>query len=146
MPIRVLVADPDRYLLASYQEQLSAEGFEVATARDGLECLRRLRRFKPDVLVLEPAIPWGGGDGIVSLMHEEPSLAHVRMILVLTHGCSPHVLYNMAAFPIDDYLAKPMAGKRLARRIRIALGRREAAAAAGENVEWVSRSILDGTG
>jgi DNA-binding response OmpR family regulator len=126
MSIRVLIADSDRYLLAAYKAQLSSGGFDVATAQNGLECLRRLREFTPDVLVLEPAIPWGGGDGIVTLMHEEPSLPQVRITLVLTSGCSAHVLYNIASFPVSDYLAKPVTGDTLAERIRCALARCEA--------------------
>jgi len=125
MSIRILIADPDRYLLAAYKAQLSSGGFDVATAQNGLECLRRLREFTPDVLVLEPSIPWGGGDGILSLLHEEPTLPEVRVILVLTSGCSPHVLYNIAPFPVSDYLTKPVTGKFLAERIRCALARCE---------------------
>ncbi len=126
MSLRILIADPDRYLLAAYKAQLGSGGFDVATAQNGLECLRRLREFTPDVLVLEPSIPWGGGDGILSLLHEEPGLPEVRVILVLTSGCSPHVLYNIAPFPVSDYLTKPVTGKLLAERIRWALARREA--------------------
>ncbi len=125
MSIRVLIADPDRYLLAAYKEQLSAEGFDVATAQDGLECLQKARQSMPDVLVLEPAIPWGGGDGIMALMQEDCTIPKVRIILILTYGCSPHVLYNVARFPISDYLAKPVTGNFLAQRIRCALARHE---------------------
>jgi two-component system, OmpR family, KDP operon response regulator KdpE len=126
MSIRVLIADTDRYLLATYKQQLSSRSFDVVTARNGLECLQWLREFMPDVLVLEPAIPWGGGDGIVTLMHEDPSLPRVSVILVLTAGCAPHVLYNIAHFPVSDYLAKPVTGYSLADRIRCALARFEA--------------------
>jgi len=125
MATRVLIADPDRYLLAAYKEHLSLEGFEVATAQDGIECLRQLRDFVPDVLVLEPAIPGGGGDGIVRLMYEDRSLPKLRGILLLTQGCSPAVLYNIAQFHISDYLAKPMSGTRLTQRIRSLLARCE---------------------
>jgi len=126
MATRVLIADPDRYLVAAYKEHLSLEGFDVATAEDGLECLRQLRDFSPDVLVLEPAISWGGGDGIVAIMHEDRDLPKARIILLLTHGCNPAVLYNIATFPISDYLAKPAAPRHLAQRIRSALARSDA--------------------
>jgi len=123
MATRVLIADPDRHLLAAYEEHLSLEGFEVATAQDGLECLRRLREFAPDVLVLEPAIPWGGGDGIVAMMEEEPDLRRVCLVLLLTYGCNPATLYNIATFPISDYLVKPRTARNLAQRLRSALAR-----------------------
>jgi len=135
MAIRVLIADPDRYLSSVYREHLSLEGFEVATAQDGLECLRKLREFVPHVLVLEPAIPWGGGDGIVALMHEDQRIPEVGVILLLTHGCSPAVLYNIAQFHISDYLAKPMTGARLAQRIRSVLGRYQAKRTGADAVE-----------
>lgn len=126
MATRVLIADPDRHLLAAYKEHLSLEGFEVATARDGLECLRRLREFAPDALVLEPAIPWGGGDGIVAMMQEEPDLPEVCLVLLLTHGCNPAILYNIATFPISDYLAKPTTARNLAQRLRSVISRNDA--------------------
>ena len=59
--IRVLIADPDESLMAEYREH-SREGFEIVTVPNGLECVDRLREQVPDVLVLEPQLPWGGGD------------------------------------------------------------------------------------
>jgi DNA-binding NtrC family response regulator len=126
MRTRVLIVDADNYLLAAYKKHLASEGFEVATAQDGLECLRRLRESGPDVLVLDPTIPWGGGDGVVSLLHEAPDLPRVRIILLLTYGCSPAVLYNIARFHIADYRMKPMDGRRLVQWIRSVLAECEA--------------------
>ena len=61
--IRVVMADPDESLHPVYRELLSREGFEVVAAVSGLECAARLLERVPDVLVLEPLLPWGGGDG-----------------------------------------------------------------------------------
>ena len=56
-PTRVLMADPDPSLPPVYREPLLREGFELATATSGLECVARLRKRVPDVLVLEPQMP-----------------------------------------------------------------------------------------
>ncbi len=125
MSTRVLLADPDRHLLTAYKGCLSSDGFDVATARDGLECIDTLRRFLPEVLVLEPEILWGGGDGVVAMVHEAPETPKVPVILLLTYGSSFTVLYNIARFPISDYQVKPMDGWRLAQWIRSVLARRE---------------------
>ena len=58
-PIRVLLADPDEALPALYREPLGDEGFEVVTAFSGIECVARLQERVPDLLVLEPQMPWG---------------------------------------------------------------------------------------
>src|SRR5206468_1487658 len=41
-PARVLIAVPDAALLDNYRRRLTADGFQVETARDGPECARRV--------------------------------------------------------------------------------------------------------
>jgi CheY-like chemotaxis protein len=79
---RVLIADPDRGLTARYRRWLELWGFEVETAGSGLECLDRLREFRPDVLVLEPELPWGWGDGVLALLREDQTLPRPPVVVV----------------------------------------------------------------
>ncbi len=117
-PVRVLMADPDR--APACRELLLREGFELRTAVSGLECVARMREQAPDVLVLEPQIPWGGGDGVLAIMGEVPRLAAVP-VMVLTACRDPRVLNRVARFPISDYHLKPIAPERLAERLRTLL-------------------------
>ena len=100
-----------------YRGPLLQEGFELVTAASGLECVARLRERVPDVLVLEPQLPWGGGDGVLAMMGEVPELATVP-VMVLTSCRDPHVLEAVARFPVSDYQLKPLAPDRLAGRLR----------------------------
>lgn len=115
--IRVLMADPDESLPSVYRAALSRDGFELVTALNGLECVARLRERVPDVLVLEPRMPWGGGDGVLAMMGEDPDLAIIP-VMVLTACRDPHVLKSVGRFPISDYHVKPLAPDRLAGRLR----------------------------
>jgi len=115
--IRVLMADPDESLPPVYREALSREGFELVMAISGLECIARLRERVPDVLVLEPYMPWGGGDGVLAMMGDDPDLAIIP-VMVLTSCRDPHVLKGVGRFPISDYHVKPLAPDRLAERLR----------------------------
>ena len=119
-PIRVLMADPDESLHSVYREPLSQDGFEVITALSGLECVARLRERTPDVLVLEPQLPWGGGDGVLAMMGEIPALATVP-VLVLTSCRDPQVLEGVSRFPISDYQVKPLTPDQLVGRLRTLL-------------------------
>jgi DNA-binding response OmpR family regulator len=114
--IRVLMADPDFSLASVYRDPLLREGFELATAATGIECVARLHERVPDVLVLEPHMPWGGGDGILEIMGEVPRFASVP-VMVLTSCRDPGVLNSVARFPICDYHLKPIAPRRLAERL-----------------------------
>ncbi len=116
MSVRVLMADSDEYLLQDCRDYLRQHGFEVFTATTGLECVEKLRTSTPDVLVLEPSIPWGWGDGVLAMMHEEPDVPQVPVI-VLTYGRDRGMLYHLAPFKIDDYQIKPLRPQQLAERI-----------------------------
>jgi DNA-binding response OmpR family regulator len=122
MLARVLITDPDEYLLVHYRDYLEEHGFEVATATTGVECVERLREFSPHVLVLEPSIPWGSGDGVLAVMHEEPDVPLVPVI-VLTYGRDRSILYRLAPFRIDDYQTKPLRPRQLIERIQLVLQR-----------------------
>ena len=111
------MADPDASLPRAYREPLMREGFELRTAVSGLECVARLRECVPDVLVLEPQMPWGGGNGVLAIMDESPDLAMVP-VMILTSCRDPGVLQGVGRFPISDYQLKPLAPGRLAGRLR----------------------------
>ena len=111
------MADPDESLQPLYREPLLQDGFELATASSGLECVARLRERVPDVLVLEPQLPWGGGDGVLAMMGEVPQLATVP-VMVLTSCRDPRLLEAVARFPVSDYQLKPLTPDRLAGRLR----------------------------
>jgi DNA-binding response OmpR family regulator len=115
--IRVLIADPDESLQATYRETLAFEGFEVTAAFTGLECAAQLRVNVPDVIVLEPRLPWGGADGVLAMIGEVPVLSRVP-VMVLTSSRDPQVLSGVSRFPISDYHLKPLSPDRLAVRLR----------------------------
>lgn len=117
--IRVLIADPDESLLAEYREH-SQEGFDVVTALNGLECVDRLREQVPDVLVLEPQLLWGGGDGVLAVMHNDLDLATVP-VMILTSCTDRGVLDDIARFPISDFHPKPLSPANLASRVHTLL-------------------------
>src|SRR2546423_15600662 len=54
---RILIVDDDPNLLVLLADQLRADGFEIQTARDGDEALRRLRTGWPDLLVIDMMMP-----------------------------------------------------------------------------------------
>ncbi len=114
--VRVLLADSDQYLRDSYREELTQHGLEVATAADGLVCLAQLRQFRPHVLVLDPSLPWGGGDGILALMLDDAELPQIPVIVLAT-GCDRSSLYRLARFYVQGYHVKPLDTRELAERI-----------------------------
>ena len=90
-------------------------GFEFWIVQGPLALLGFAERI-PDVLVLEPQLPWGGGDGVLAMMGEMPGLAVVP-VMVLTSCRDPRVLEAVSRFPISDYQVKPLTPDRFAGRL-----------------------------
>jgi len=67
------LADSNRDLRDLHRRFFTYHGYQVETAADGLSCLEKLRHLRPDVLVLDRELPWGGGCGVLVRMREELS-------------------------------------------------------------------------
>ena len=81
---------------------------------------RTLARRSPDVLILEPNLLWGGGDGVLALIAEEPEL-RPRVVMLLAQGRERSLLYRLSSFRVDDYQMKPLTASSLAERICVLL-------------------------
>lgn len=102
----VLLAEADRELRYAYHWFLTRHGFDVETAADGLDCLAKLRRFVPDLVVLDLELPWGGGDGVLGVIREDTRFGPIQVLLT-SAGASPEVLDKLAAPPVIKTLTKP---------------------------------------
>ncbi len=100
---RILIVDDDPNLLLLLAEQLRSDGFEIQTARDGAEALRRLRSGWPDLLVIDMMMPRMDG---LSLAREIKALADLPIIVLsaVDAGDSKADLLEEVA---EDYVTKP---------------------------------------
>ena len=117
MPARILIADADRDLTAIYRGHLEELGLAVRTAAAGVECVNLLRQFRPNLLLLGTSLPWGGCDGVLALIKEEPEL-RPEFVLILADRSDRNVLYRVAPCHIDDYQFKPLSPLRLEQYIK----------------------------
>jgi DNA-binding response OmpR family regulator len=80
--MRVLIADCDSEFLDIAKRFMNQCGHDALVASSGLECIACLRDCPPDVLVLSCELPWGGTEGVLEIMNEEPRLNSIPVILV----------------------------------------------------------------
>lgn len=106
---RIVVAEPDHELLEEYRRSLAAGGFQVLTASNGVECTARLRAEEPNLLVLNPALLWGGGEGVLALMQDERVLPSIPVLLLYDES-DYRAFVNLRAFAITVRLRKPASG------------------------------------
>ncbi|HEY3438882.1 MAG TPA: response regulator transcription factor [Actinotalea sp.] len=122
--IRALVVDDEPALVRVVAAYLEREGFEVATAADGVEALAQARAATPDVIVLDVTMP--GIDGLeVCRRLRTFTDAYVIMLTARADEIDTLLGFSVGA---DDYLTKPFAPRVLVARIRSLLRRPRTAA------------------
>ncbi|MBW3639387.1 MAG: response regulator transcription factor [Actinobacteria bacterium] len=80
--VRVLVVEDDPSVRGLLQTLLSAEGYEVATASDGLAGLVKAAASPPALVLLDLMMPDLGGVRVLEEMRDDPELADIPVIVV----------------------------------------------------------------
>jgi DNA-binding response OmpR family regulator len=100
----VLVIDDDAMVRHLMQRFLSREGFEVFTAKDGVEGLALARALLPAVITLDVLMPGRDGWSVIQELKSDSSLASIPVIMV-TIVDEKNKGYALGAI---DYLTKPI--------------------------------------
>ncbi len=126
----ILIVDDDRAMVGMVAALLGEEGYDVATAYDGEQAIRRHRDDQPDLVVLDRRLPRVDGDEVCRQIRASGDTP----ILMLTGEKGSDERAKLLDAGADDYLEKPFAPKELRARVRALLrrggGTRRAAAPA----------------
>lgn len=118
--MRVLVVEDDESLAEGLREGLSADGFDVDVAEDGISGLGMAQQHNYDVVVLDLLLPGISGFGVCSRLR---AAGIAVPILVLTARTGERDEVESLEIGADDFLPKPFSHSVLVARLR-ALGRR----------------------
>jgi DNA-binding response OmpR family regulator len=123
---RLLVIEDERKVLRGLERGLRAEGYDVATASNGVAGLELALNHSFDCLVLDLLLPGRGGLDILSELRRAGRTFPV-LVLTACDGIEDRVTGLDAG--ADDYLVKPFAFAELLARLRVLLRRGRAEAA-----------------
>jgi len=125
---RILYVEDDEDTRNLVKEILEKEGYEVATACNGKECLSSLEKEKPDLILLDMMLPdmsgWDIFNKILSYgrryraehrIHDKTPLVRVAFLSVIP--VSEERLIKLREYGVLDYIMKPFDKEDLIRRI-----------------------------
>jgi DNA-binding response OmpR family regulator len=83
---RLLIVDDELDTRGLLEYRFAREGFEVETARNGKEALRKARTFHPALIILDIALPDLDGFSVCDALRTEPETARTPIVLLSSHS------------------------------------------------------------
>ena len=128
---KILVVDDDPDILDALTMILESQGYQVVTARDGVEGLANLKAEMPDLMILDLLMPKMDGFAVCKEL-QDPRWSKYRSIpiLILTSvreeaSRRRYELETGLELDVDDYVEKPMDPNTLLERVGKLIKRKE---------------------
>jgi DNA-binding NarL/FixJ family response regulator len=123
MTIRVLLADDQALLRSAFRVLVDSEpDMEVVgEASDGAEAVRLAKQERADVVLMDIRMPGTDGLAATRMISTDPTLAHVRIVILTTFEVDDYVVQSLRA-GASGFLGKGSEPDELLNAIRVAAG------------------------
>ena len=113
---RILVVDDDPMILELLVTRLDLAGYQVASARDGHEALKRIADVQPHCMILDVNMPRLDGFGVLSHLKSTGRILNLP-VMVLTARYQASDVQEAIRLGAKDFLAKPFKDNQLFMRV-----------------------------
>ena len=113
---KILIADDEPDILEIIRYNLQREGYEVITAMDGDEALRKASQHKPALIILDIMMPKKTGVEVCSILRSQPAYKDT-LIIFLTAINDENTQIKGLEMGADDFINKPISPKVLLSRV-----------------------------
>ena len=119
-PARILVVEDEPNMVAGLRDNFEFEGYEVLTAGDGIEGLRRALEESPDLVILDVMMPKMSGLEVCKQLRAQRDSIPIIMLTARGQELDKVVGLELGA---DDYVTKPFSIRELLARVKAVLRR-----------------------
>lgn len=107
---KILIADDEPDILEIVQYNLQNEGYEVVTAKNGIEAIEQAKRFHPDLIILDIMMPGKNGIEVCNILRMQPAF-NETLIIFLTALSDEGTEVKGLETGADDFITKPISPK-----------------------------------
>ncbi len=113
---KVLIADDEPDILEIIEYNLTKEGYQVTTAKDGDDALTKARSVKPELIILDIMMPKKNGVEVCEILRTQKNFKDTLIIfLTALNDESSHI--KGLETGADDYINKPVSPKVLVSKV-----------------------------
>lgn len=115
-PKKILIADDEPDILEIVSYNLSKEGYEIYTAKDGNEAIERAKQLHPDLIILDIMMPKKTGVEVCQILRSQPIFQETLIIFLTALSDESSQIKGLES-GADDYVNKPISPKVLVSRV-----------------------------
>src|SRR5262245_26221480 len=135
-PARVLIADDNPQGLELLEAYLSETDYDIRTATDGDDTLRKVADWHPDLILLDIMMPKISGFEVCKRLRADPKTAAI-VVLMVTALDQPIDAERAVDAGANDFLTKPINKTELLLRVRSALASRAQKGALSQTLAYM---------
>lgn len=113
---KILICDDDELLVDLLEYRLSARGFNVIVARDGLQALAMATDHAPDAMILDMMMPGLDGQQVLGRLRSEAGTKEIPVIMLTARKQEQDIVGSLE-LGANDYLVKPFIPEELIMRL-----------------------------
>lgn len=102
----IMVVDDSLTVRKITSRLLQREGYDVITAKDGLDALQMLQQHKPDLMLLDIEMPRMDGFELTKVMRSDELMANIPIIMITSRTATKH-RELAASLGVNAYMGKP---------------------------------------
>jgi len=119
---RIFIIEDEPSIIQLIQHNLEKNGFIVSSSINGNDGLKELKKFQPDLLLLDWMLPDLSGIEICKSIRKDNSFKNLPIIMLTAKGEEEDKIKGLDS-GVDDYLTKPFSFNELKSRIKAVLRR-----------------------
>ncbi len=120
-PRLILIVDDETRMRRFIRMNMELEGYQVIEAENGLQALEQIRKYSPDLVVMDVMMPEMDGFETLRLLRE---ISTVPVILLTVKSDEEDKIHGLG-LGADDYITKPFSPRELNSRVSAVMRRAE---------------------
>lgn len=139
---KILLVDDEPDILEIVSYNLKNEGYQVYTAENGEEAVKKAKKKKPDLIILDVMMPVMDGIEACEKMRKMSELDETIITFFTARGEDYSMIAGFDA-GADDYITKPVKPRVLVSKVKSLLRRKENTEAVSSNILKIGDLIID---
>ncbi|KGG79752.1 response regulator transcription factor [Caloranaerobacter azorensis] len=139
---KILIVDDEEHIIELIRFNLETNGYQVITANDGNEALKKIREEKPNLVILDLMLPSIDGIEICKILRKDEETEKLPIIMLTAKSEEIDMILGLE-IGADDYITKPFSVRELLARIKAVLRRTQEIQEKRESVLKIGDIMID---